>query len=200
MSRLTKSPLERLLEDLKDDDALVKASTLKTVMRALLRQVPIPGKGVKAREEPDGIVFSSSGEGNGFGFRVRVVDGLVVVDPGYWDFAGQPTFPGWGGVMFGISDSPALITVGGSQLWRLYLHAEHDEWGVLSGVPGAVQSGTALTSDLNNTYLLLATGNVVGPSFDEILQMAGGSITTLISFTTTDLGAVSSIARSHLSY
>lgn len=201
MSRLTKSPLEALLATLDDDNALVKASTLKTVVKAMMRQVPIPGKGMKAIEMPDGIVLEADFQSFvNFPFRTHIENGLVKVSPGFWDFAGQPTFPGWGdGAIFGFGVDPSLISVGSAQRWRFYLRADHDVNGVLSQVPIGLQSATQLTNTNTQTYLLIAVGDKDG-SFDQVLQVAGGSIITGLSPFLNNSGEVTSIGRSHYSY
>jgi len=201
MSRLTKSPLEALLATLDDDNALVKASTLKTVLKAVMRQVPIPGKGMKAIEMPDGIVLEAGASANlTFGFRLRVEEGAVVVNPGFWDFVGQPTFPGYGdGQPFGLGQpAPSLISYTSSQTVRFYLRANHDEWGVLSGVPFLEQSTSSLvTGGTTLTRIHLA---VLPPPHDVVWQLTGGSLSTYKAFQTNDSAAIIGHANSHFSY
>lgn len=45
------------------DTALVSAKTLKTVVRAVIRSQPVPGKGVRIYETPHGLTIESSGAG-----------------------------------------------------------------------------------------------------------------------------------------
>lgn len=186
-----------------DDNALIKGATLAKVVRLLAKLAPIPGHGMTASEYPDGImlhVSDTADAGVSFPFRVRVVDGLVRVDPGFWDFYGQPTFPGWGdGLPFQAAGSPEVISVGSSQRWRFYLRANHDESGNLSGVPVGIQSAVALTNTNTITYLLLASAATEG-SFETVNQVAGGSIVTGLGFIVDNSGGLVDIARSHHSY
>lgn len=201
MSRLTKSPLEALLETLDDDDALIKARTLKTVLRAMQRQVPIPGRRMRARETPDGIALDAvAGADVTQGFRVSIQDGAVVVMPGFWDFVGQPTFPGYGdGEPFGLGDPPpSLISFTSGQTVRFYLRANHDEWGVLSGVPYLEQSTSALAT--GTTALTRVHLAVLPPPHDVVWQVTGGSLSTYKAFQTNDTAAIIGHANSHFSY
>ncbi len=203
------NPLHRLLAKV-TDAGFVRGRTFKAVAAVLQRSIPRAGRGLTLREAPDGTFLDAHGAagaaGVGFGFRVRVEEGLVLVDPGFWDFCGQPTFPGWpGGGMFGQSAPPALISVGGGERWQFYLHAEHDDWGVLTGTPTGLQyaGASGLANDLNNTYLLVARANVNGGAFDEVMQIAGGSITTLMARQTYWSGTSFNLAghvRAHYSY
>lgn len=181
MSRLTRSPLERLLDTLSDDDALVKCSTLKTVMRAMMRQVPIPGRGMQAKELPDGIVLEVVGGDLvwSYPFRVTVVEGVVRCEPGYWEFCGQPTFPGWQGAGASLIEEPdaELIGLPSSGTWRVYLQVEFDEFGIITVDPVLLQSVSALPSaDTGVVRILLAVATISGGGFEVVNQVTGGAI------------------------
>lgn len=108
MSRLTKSPLEGLLAELGDEQALVKVRTLKLLLRAVLRQTPIAGPGMQARETPDGLVLSAEGgaaQGQRRPFEPRLVGStdthyLVELEVGQIRHAGMvcSPVPAYGGV------------------------------------------------------------------------------------------------------
>jgi hypothetical protein len=186
------------------DDALVKWRTLKPLLLALARRGPLPGHNVRTREMPDGILVDAIAGDRSvlFPFRVTIEDGLVIVQPGYWLFEGQDTFPGFDGDIFGGEGPPPMITVEDDEIWRVWLWAEHNTEGVLSGPPYCTQSVEAIPAHdpKVKTRVLLARASGPGQSFEFVQNFAGGSLITRRGLIYNTSGTLVTAAATHASY
>lgn len=110
--------LDRLVGDL-EDGALVKGRTLKAVIRAMMRNVPIPGKGVLVREEPDGLVFDVGA--SGAAAEVCTFQASLAVD----EFGARTFSFISGGLIGGILPSNLFVS---DELWSDSLGTGTADW------------------------------------------------------------------------
>lgn len=198
------SPIDELLKSLVDDFALVKAGTLKAIIKAIVRQQPKPGRGMRAVEMPDGLIMEVDSEasakrpfdpiflgGDGDFYYLRLTPGQIRQSG--MTCSPVPTY-------FGVSllSSPLISVPASGVSYLVIATIVYDPEVVLDWVTSAVVTAltvsvvaeTAMPEDVAGLAYLPLAG--IGPT-GEVFGLVSNNVTVVID----DNGTATGTAAVH---